>query len=171
MPVLEPPRVAPDPAFSARMGRVAHHGTRPELLLRRELHGRGLRFRLQVKVPGNRRRSIDVALTRARLAVYVDGCFWHGCPQHLHVPAANREWWQWKLAATARRDRDTDRELLAAQWSVLRVWEHEDPVTAADRVEDGWRSLTGRPARVITPRTTPRNAVEKVLPPDEGKPL
>ncbi len=121
--------------MSAKMSTLARRDTKPEVELRRELHRRGLRFRVQMKAPGNPRRTIDIAFPRARLAVYVDGCFWHGCPEHLHVPAANREWWLWKLDATARRDRDTDRELLAAQWSVVRVWEHEDAVDAADHVE------------------------------------
>jgi len=82
----EPARVRPDGALSAKMSGLARRDTKPEMELRRVLHRRGLRFRVQLKVPGNRRRTIDIAFTRARLAVYVDGCFWHGCPDHHHLP-------------------------------------------------------------------------------------
>lgn len=70
--------------------------------------------------------------------MFVDGCFWHLCPEHGNVPKANRDWWQEKLERNVRRDRDTDAQLLDAGWTVVRVWEHElraDPVAAADRVE------------------------------------
>ena len=158
MATSEPPRTRPGGEMSLRMSRVAHHSTRPEVLLRRELHRRGLRYRLQTRVPGNNRRRIDIALTRARVAVYVDGCFWHGCPEHLHVPKANREWWEWKLAATYRRDRDTDRELRAAGWTVVRIWEHEDVLDAADRIEAVWRALTGRGGESVRLRHPPAPA-------------
>ncbi|MGB3762195.1 MAG: very short patch repair endonuclease [Ornithinimicrobium sp.] len=137
----EPARSKPGPALSAKMSRLSRRDTLPEMRLRRELHRRGLRFRVQVKVPGNNRRTIDVAFTRARLAVYVDGCFWHGCPDHGSSPRANSEWWRWKIERNQARDRDTDRELGQAGWAVLRVWEHEDVVVAADRVVE---ARTGR---------------------------
>ena len=89
----EPTRDPADPVVAVRMSRASKHGTAPELALRRELHRRGLRFRLQMPVPGSPRRTIDVALTRARIAVMVDGCFWHGCPQHEHRPRRNAVWW------------------------------------------------------------------------------
>lgn len=79
------------------MATLARRDTAPELALRRELHRRGLRFRVQMKVPGSNRRTIDLAFTRAKLAVYVDGCFWHGCPDHYNAPRANSEWWRWKV--------------------------------------------------------------------------
>ena len=116
------------------MSTFPRRNTAPEVELRRELHRRGLRYRLQVPVPGARRRTIDVAFTRQRVAVLVDGCFWHGCPDHGVKPTQNAEWWRWKLGRTESRDRDTDRLLAEAGWTVVRVWEHEDPVTAADRV-------------------------------------
>ncbi|MDF9715108.1 very short patch repair endonuclease [Nocardioides sp. ChNu-99] len=102
------------------MSTLARRDTAPEVELRRALHRRGLRFRLQQKVPGNRRRTIDVALTRARIAVYVDGCFWHGCPEHFHLPRSNADWWAWKIANNTARDRDTDAEIEAAGWVVRR---------------------------------------------------
>jgi len=116
------------------MSTLARRDTLPELELRRELHRRGLRYRVQVKVPGNRRRTIDIAFPRARLAVYVDGCFWHGCPNHHVRPRANTEWWGWKIQRNQARDRDTDRELRESGWEPLRIWEHEPLEEAADQV-------------------------------------
>lgn len=116
------------------MKRQRRRDTKAEKALRSELWRRGLRYRVDVKVV-NRRRRVDIAFTRARIAVFVDGCFWHRCPDHASLPKANRSWWKEKLDANERRDRDTDRELTAAGWLVVRVWEHEDPVAAADRVE------------------------------------
>jgi DNA mismatch endonuclease (patch repair protein) len=80
------------------------------------------------------RRRADLVFTRARVAVYLDGCFWHSCPEHATTPKANRDWWLEKLAANVSRDRDTDERLEAAGWAVVRVWEHEDPEVAAERV-------------------------------------
>lgn len=117
------------------MSTLARRDTAPEVALRRELHRRGLRFRLQVKVPGNNRRTIDIAFTRVRLAVYVDGCFWHGCPEHHHAPKSNSDWWRWKIERNRERDRDTDRELRVAGWDVLRVWEHQPTASSADLVQ------------------------------------
>jgi DNA mismatch endonuclease (patch repair protein) len=72
---------------------------------------------------------------RAKVAVYLDGCFWHSCPVHATTPKSNRQWWVDKLKANVTRDRDTDRRLTEAGWLALRVWEHEDPEVAADRIE------------------------------------
>ncbi|TFF17283.1 very short patch repair endonuclease [Cellulosimicrobium funkei] len=109
--------------------------TAPEVALRRELHARGMRYRVAYPVPGQRRRTIDVAFTRAKVAVFVDGCFWHGCPKHGMMPRSNGDWWKTKLAANQARDRDTDRLLSELGWTVVRVWEHEPPHVASDRVE------------------------------------
>ena len=138
---VEPDRVRPGGDLSAKMSTLARRDTKPEVLLRSELHRWGLRYRVQVKVPGNRRRTIDIAFTRVNLAVYVDGCFWHGCPDHHVRPKANSDWWRWKVERNQQRDRDTDRELREAGWDVLRVWEHEPPGEAADRVVAAYRSL------------------------------
>ncbi|HEV8055719.1 MAG TPA: very short patch repair endonuclease [Nocardioidaceae bacterium] len=108
--------------------------TVPELALRSQLHRKGLRFRVdRVVLPGIRRRA-DVVFARARVAVFVDGCFWHACPQHATRPRANADWWAEKLAANERRDRDTDQRLDAAGWRVVRVWEHEDMAAAAEQI-------------------------------------
>ena len=90
-------------------------------------------------------------LTRARIAVFVDGCFWHSCPEHGTTPSANRTWWAEKLAANVRRDRATDEHLLELGWLVLRFWEHDDPGIAADLVVDAWRRRLPRlsPAAVV----------------------
>lgn len=77
---------------------------------------------------------------KARVAVYIDGCFWHSCPEHATTPKANREWWIEKLEDNVRRDRDTDERLEAAGWIVVRAWEHEDSKRAADRIEETVRS-------------------------------
>jgi DNA mismatch endonuclease (patch repair protein) len=98
---------------------------------------------VQLKVPGNNRRTIDIAFTRAQLAVFVDGCFWHGCPQHGNMPTTNSDWWEWKLARNQNRDRDTDGLLGEAGWEVLRVWEHEPPAVAADSVQAALHGLLG----------------------------
>lgn len=117
------------------MQRQLRQDTRPELALRRELHRRGWRYRVHFPVLDGRRRKVDVAFTRRKVAVLVDGCFWHACPLHGTLPQANGEWWRDKLTANQRRDRDTDARLRQAGWTVLRIWEHEDVEAAADRVE------------------------------------
>lgn len=89
------------------------------------------------------RRSIDIAFTRARVAVFLDGCFWHGCPQHHTVASANAKFWADKVAGNRARDRDTDERLAEAGWVSVRIWEHEDPVEAADRVREIVRARRG----------------------------
>jgi DNA mismatch endonuclease (patch repair protein) len=89
---------------------------------------------------GSRRRA-DLVFTRARVAVFIDGCFWHGCPAHASAPKSNKEWWAQKLGANVRRDRDTDATLEASGWTVIRVWEHEDPEDAAARIENAVRAF------------------------------
>lgn len=113
------------------------------MVLRRELFRRGLRYRVQLRVPGNRRRTIDVALTRVKVAVFVDGCFWHGCPEHGVRPTTNAEWWRWKIERNQTRDADTTRLLEEQSWAVLRFWEHEAIDIAADRVEALVRARRG----------------------------
>lgn len=139
---LVPPHPGPSSeAVSARMSVAARRDTAPEVALRRALHAAGHRFRVVYPVPGNRRRTIDIAFTRARLAVFVDGCFWHGCPEHGTRPKANSEWWTTKLATNKARDEDTGRLLTEAGWHVVRVWEHEDVRTAMGRVTPYLRSV------------------------------
>lgn len=116
------------------MRRQKRVDTKPELALRRALHKRGLRYRVDLKIlPDSRRRS-DIVFTRARIAVEVFGCFWHGCPEHGTRPKANNSWWAQKLDANLARDRDNAARLREAGWTPVVVWEHEDPDRAADRI-------------------------------------
>lgn len=140
--MIEPPKEPPTAVRASVLRRVRKRHTAPELLLRSALHRRGVRYRLHVRVPGCPRRSIDIALTRARVAVFVDGCFWHGCGLHFHLPQHNREWWTWKVAGIQRRDLETVELLTAADWVALRVWEHEDMEQVAEQVLDLWRRRT-----------------------------
>lgn len=129
------------------MSRQASRDTAPEVALRRELHRRGFRFRVSLRPLESMRTTTDIVFTRAKVAVYVDGCFWHSCPDHGTMPAANRDWWQKKLDRNKTRDRQTDEALVAAGWAVVRVWEHEDTMVAADRVERALRGRKGQKRR------------------------
>ena len=122
------------------MKNQARRDTKPELAVRRAVWRRCLRYRVDVAPLPKMRRRADMVFTKAKVAVYIDGCFWHSCPEHATTPKANRSWWMGKLAANVRRDRDTDERLEAAGWTVVHVWEHEDAEHAADRVEKAVRS-------------------------------
>lgn len=126
---------ASDAATRKRMRNQKRRETRPELALRRELWSRGLRYRVDAALPlrGGRRRA-DLLFTRARVAVFVDGCYWHSCPLHGTAPRANASWWAAKLQTNVWRDRDTDLQLAELGWLSVRVWEHEEAFAAADRV-------------------------------------
>ncbi|TYL50060.1 very short patch repair endonuclease [Nocardioides sp. BGMRC 2183] len=108
--------------------------TKPELLLRSLLHARGLRYRVNHRLLGTR-HTADVVFTRARVAVFVDGCWWHKCPEHYKEPKSNTKYWLPKVDRNVARDAKVDALLDDAGWTVVRVWEHEDPVAVADRVE------------------------------------
>ncbi|MCP3756225.1 very short patch repair endonuclease [Streptomyces sp. TBY4] len=116
------------------MRRQASRDTAPEMLVRRLLHASGVRYRLQVKVPGMPRRTMDIAFPGRRIAVFIDGCFWHGCPQHATSPKANSDWWRVKLERNRARDLETTAHLEDEGWLVLRFWEHELPDAVAARV-------------------------------------
>ena len=173
VPANEAPRTFHVPAHpgarteqvAARMSRAARRDTAPELALRRELHRRGRRFRVVFRVPGKNRRTIDIAFPRLRLAVFIDGCFWHGCPSHGRTPVQNSAWWTTKLAANKARDRDTDSHLAAGGWMVLRFWEHVEATVAASRVEATLDALEVRRTPAPTP-SQPTPAPDA----DPGKP-
>lgn len=116
--------------------------TLPELALRRQLWSRGLRYRVDAPLPMRSRRRADVLFTGARIAIFVDGCFWHSCPEHCHLPKTNTSWWRLKFRGIVRRDRDTDAQLASAGWLAVRVWEHEDPVQVAREIEQLVRDRT-----------------------------
>ncbi|WP_331272331.1 very short patch repair endonuclease [Motilibacter aurantiacus] len=134
-PVLPPAPPASSPAVRASMQGNRRRDTRPELAVRRACHALGLRYRVDAPLPleGVRRRA-DLVFARARVAVFVDGCRWHGCPEHSREPRTNADYWTAKLERNRRRDADTDARLAAAGWVALRAWEHEDPAVVAERV-------------------------------------
>jgi DNA mismatch endonuclease (patch repair protein) len=107
-----------------------------ERAIRSLLHARGLRFRIHRRLLNGSRREVDVVFPGAKVAVFVDGCFWHGCPEHGTWPRNNAEFWRDKIEGNVRRDRDTDARLEADGWTVVRVWEHEAPADAAARIAD-----------------------------------
>lgn len=117
------------------MAAQATRDTAPEMALRRALHGRGLRYRVGARPVQDLRRTADIVFTRAKVAVFVDGCFWHQCPEHGTIPRVNREWWATKLQGNVERDQATTTALTAVGWTVIRCWEHEDPASTADLVE------------------------------------
>ena len=134
-------------SVARRMARQSRRDTSPELAVRRMLHAAGLRYRVTYPVPGHRRRTIDIAFTARKIAVFIDGCFWHSCPDHATSPSANRAWWATKLEANRLRDVDTNQHLADLGWTVLRFWEHEDPTAVSSAIADAVESA---------PRASPR---------------
>jgi DNA mismatch endonuclease (patch repair protein) len=134
---------ASSPTIRTRMQNTAQRNTGPELRLRSELHRIGLRYRVHVAPLKGVRRQADIVFPRQRIAVFVDGCFWHSCPEHATFPKANQSWWEGKLQENRRRDGDTDLQLQAAGWESIRVWEHENVQDAAARIEAAVRARHG----------------------------
>jgi DNA mismatch endonuclease (patch repair protein) len=123
--------VPKSPTVSSQMSRMPRTSTGPEVALRRVLHARGLRFRVQRRdLPG----TPDIVLPRARLAIFVDGCFWHGCGAHGTLPKHNRDWWRTKLERNAERDCRKDAALIDLGWTPLHLWEHTSPDEMAEIV-------------------------------------
>lgn len=128
-------------AVSRRMKGTRQRDTAAELEVRRALHACGLRYVLNKRVASNSRRNVDIVFPSARVALFVDGCFWHGCPIHGTLPAVtNSEFWKMKIQANKRRDRLASAELKVEGWTVIRVWEHESPTAIAQRVSEAVRS-------------------------------
>ncbi|MFE0458193.1 very short patch repair endonuclease [Kitasatospora sp. NPDC058965] len=143
--------VPSSPGVSDRMSRQASRDTKPELAVRGLLFRSGLRYRLNERVPGMARRTVDITFRRARVAVFIDGCFWHGCPVHATQPKSNSQWWRDKLDANMARDLETTAHMTANGWTVLRFWEHEAPESVAQRVREAVAANTP-PKRPIRPR-------------------
>lgn len=118
--------------------------TKPELRLRKALHALGLRYLVATRPVPQIRRSADVVFTRARIAVFIDGCFWHGCPTHHTVAKTNADFWAAKVEANRRRDRETDEMLKEQGWLVIRIWEHDPPEKAIPVIRSAWIQRTGR---------------------------
>lgn len=133
----------PDVSAAARRTMQANRGrdTGPEIALRAILHARGLRFRVNQPLPFDRRRRADLTFTKVGLYVFVDGCFWHGCPEHFVQPRTRPAFWLEKILGNRARDADTCRQLEESGATVLRIWEHQDPKEAADVVESTYWAL------------------------------
>lgn len=115
-----------DANVSRRMSRNPRRDTRPEREVRSQLHARGLRFRVDFPLHvGEVKVRPDVVFTRWQLAIFIDGCFWHGCPEHGNMPNRNRNYWTPKLRRNVERDQTVDRALFSSGWIVIRAWEHE----------------------------------------------
>ncbi|WP_100445864.1 very short patch repair endonuclease [Glycomyces xiaoerkulensis] len=134
--------VAPDGSWaSSAANRKSMLGNRnrdtsPELALRSLVHAAGLRYRVAAKPLREMRRTADLVFRPAKVAVFIDGCYWHGCPEHFVMPKTNTDYWQGKIGRNVARDRDTDHRLEEAGWVVLRFWEHEPPEDCAGVVCD-----------------------------------
>ncbi|MFI0718480.1 very short patch repair endonuclease [Streptomyces sp. NPDC021224] len=117
--------VPSSPSVTSRMRHQARKDTAPELAVRKLLHRGGLRYRVNTPVPGMSRRTVDITFSRVKVAVFMDGCFWHGCPEHATEPKSNAAWWRAKLDRNMERDLETTEHLATQGWTVLRFWEHE----------------------------------------------
>lgn len=115
-------RKTPDESRSSLMKRVRQRDSSPEVSLRSALHSVGLRYRVHVRVE---RVTVDILFARSRVALLVDGCFWHGCPLHASYPKTNKDYWLPKLVENRERDKRQTAQLQAAGWKVIRVWEHD----------------------------------------------
>jgi DNA mismatch endonuclease (patch repair protein) len=118
--------------------------THPEIAVRRLLHARGLRYRVDTRPIPAFRHTADIVFTKARLAVFIDGCWWHGCPEHHRPPRRNSDYWHAKIEGNRDRDRRVTDQLESAGWRVVRVWEHQDPAEVAAQIEHLVRP--GRPS-------------------------
>lgn len=126
------------PASSAvvrhRFERQPRRDTAPELAVRRRLHAIGIRYRVDVRLVPQVRSRADLAWRGRKVAVFIDGYVWYCCPDHLHWPTANGDWWRDKLEGNVRRNRRTDRVLREQGWTVVRFWEHEDPAAVSESI-------------------------------------
>ncbi len=128
---------------SRRMRAIKRRDTGLERAVRSALHSQGLRFRVDflIALPDVRAVRVDIAFPRQRLAVMVDGCFWHGCPTHGRVPSTNPQYWPAKLARNRLRDEVVNKQLALLGWNVVRIWEHEDLEAATGRVVTALKAL------------------------------
>lgn len=136
----EGPWLPPDGSWASSAARrrnmqaIRSRDTEPERLIRRLVHAYGLRYRVSARPLPDLRRTADMVFRPAKVAVFIDGCYWHGCPKHYVPPKTNPGYWSDKVARNMARDRDTDQQLIDAGWTVLRFWEHESPEACADQI-------------------------------------
>jgi DNA mismatch endonuclease (patch repair protein) len=129
--------------------------TAPEMAIRRLVHASGLRYRVDARPLANVRHTADIVFTRAKVAVFIDGCWWHGCAEHYRPPASNIAYWADKVGRNRARDRQIDQVLISADWTVIRIWEHESPEPAARRIEAVVRSVNASPQCDQSPAAEP----------------
>lgn len=139
---MSPPSQASSPAVRASMQANKSRDTKPELAIRSLLHSRGLRFYVSRRPISTLRRTADILFPRRRVAVFVDGCFWHGCPQHHTLAKTNSRYWAEKVERNRARDLETTALLEKQGWIVIRVWEHQPSKEAADFIEEAVRSVS-----------------------------
>lgn len=146
------PPTPPPSSASQSMRANRRRDTGPEMRLRRALHSIGYRYRVdkRLDLPGRRVR-VDLVFTKARVAIFVDGCFWHGCPEHCRVPSDPSGYWHAKLLRNVERDRAVSDALAAAGWLVVRIWEH----TSIDHAVDQVRAALSSPQRSPCPPHRP----------------
>ena len=116
------------------MQAIRSRDTKPERSIRKLVHAKGLRYRVSARPLPGARRTADMVFRPAKVAVFIDGCYWHGCPEHYVAPKTNSGYWSEKVARNMARDRDTDQRLIEAGWTVLRFWEHEPSADCAARI-------------------------------------
>jgi DNA mismatch endonuclease, patch repair protein len=153
---LPPTPPASTPATRTAMQGNRRTGTGPEMAVRTMIHAAGLRYRVDAPVllPSGKKVRPDLVFRSPRVCVFVDGCFWHRCPEHCRVPTANRDYWEAKLLRNRERDRRTTETLEADGWTVIRAWEHEDPVAVAARVVEAVRPASAGSRTVTRSRET-----------------
>lgn len=133
---------ATSPATRRAMQANRRRDTAPEMAIRRLVHASGLRYRVDARPLPTARYTADMIFTRVRVAVFIDGCWWHGCAEHYRSPASNITYWAGKVTRNRERDRLANEALIAAGWTVVRIWEHEAPEPAARRIEAAVRGAT-----------------------------
>jgi DNA mismatch endonuclease (patch repair protein) len=131
-----------DADVSRRMSKQRTKDTAIEVAVRQILYRAGLRYRVHYPIPGIPRRSIDIAFTAHRVAIFIDGCFWHGCTLHRNIPSSNRAAWELKISANQERDRHSEQHLIDQGWMVLRFWEHTGATEIAATVSAAIRERT-----------------------------
>jgi len=117
-----------------RMQAVKHRDTAPEKAIRSAIHKRGLRYRIDTKPIKELNRRADILFRKFKVAIFIDGCFWHGCPKHGTIANMNADFWKEKIRRNQERDLDTTNKLISAGWVVIRIWEHEDSENATEKI-------------------------------------
>ncbi|MDD9382342.1 very short patch repair endonuclease [Streptomyces sp. ZAF1911] len=143
----EPPEGswASSAARRRNMQAIRSRDTKPERVIRRLVHAKGLRYRVAARPLPDLRRTADLVFRPTKVAVFIDGCYWHGCPEHYVSPKTNPGYWSEKVARNIARDRNTDHQLTEAGWLVLRFWEHEQSDVCAATIAAAVLERRGQP--------------------------